>query len=131
MIRVGNCVISWLSSTVVKCHRRILLECCGSSGLAPGFDILSDKVINVLYYILILSSLGGWYQHVYIYIQMCTDWCHSLGEHTTQKRMFSVKDFFSKCDQIRSFQRICSHVLKKSLMENFNFCAVRWGRHVM
>ena len=27
-------------------------------------------------------------------------------------------DFFSKCDQIRSFLRIWSHLLKKSLMEN-------------
>ena len=32
---------------------------------------------------------------------------------------FSIKDFFSKCDQIHSFLRIWSHLLKKSLMENF------------
>ena len=32
---------------------------------------------------------------------------------------FSIKDFFSKCDQIRSFLQIWSHLLKKSLMENF------------
>ena len=37
---------------------------------------------------------------------------------------FSNKDFFSKCDQIGSFLRIWSHLLKKSYMENFNFCAV-------
>ena len=37
---------------------------------------------------------------------------------------FSIKDFFSKCDEIRSFLRICSHLLKKSVMENFIFCAV-------
>ena len=30
----------------------------------------------------------------------------------------------SKCDQICSILRIWSHFLKKSLMENFNFCAV-------
>ena len=34
---------------------------------------------------------------------------------------FSIKDFFSKCDQIRSFLRIWSHLLKKYLMENFIF----------
>ena len=45
---------------------------------------------------------------------------------TRQKMKFSIKDFFSKCDQIRSFLRIWSHLLKKSLMENFIFCAV-WG----
>ena len=37
---------------------------------------------------------------------------------------FSIKDFFSKCDQICSLLRIWSHLLKKSLMENFIFCAV-------
>ena len=37
---------------------------------------------------------------------------------------FSIKDFFSKCHQIGSFLRIWSHLLKKSLMENFIFCAM-------
>ena len=37
---------------------------------------------------------------------------------------FSIKDFYSKCDQIHSFLRIWSHLRKKSLMENFIFCAV-------
>ena len=37
---------------------------------------------------------------------------------------FSIKDFFSKCDQIGSFLRIWSDLLKKSLMENFIFCEV-------
>ena len=34
---------------------------------------------------------------------------------------FSIKDFFSKCDQIRRKLWIWSHSLKKSLMENFIF----------
>ena len=38
---------------------------------------------------------------------------------------FSIKDLFSKCDQIRNKLRILPYLLKKSLMENFNFCAVR------
>ena len=37
---------------------------------------------------------------------------------------FSIKDFFSKCDQICSFLRIWSRLLNKSLMENFIFCTV-------
>ena len=37
---------------------------------------------------------------------------------------FSIKDFFSKCDQIRNFLRIWSHLLKKSIISNFIFCAV-------
>ena len=44
--------------------------------------------------------------------------------HTAQKMKFSIKDFFSKCNQIRRKLRIWSHLLKKSLMGNFVFCAV-------
>ena len=43
---------------------------------------------------------------------------------TAKKLKFSRKDFFSKCDQIRRKLRIWSYLLKKSLMENFFFCAV-------
>ena len=43
---------------------------------------------------------------------------------TAQKMKFSIKDFFSKSDQIRSFLRVWSHLLKISFMENFIFCAV-------
>ena len=37
---------------------------------------------------------------------------------------FSIIDFYSKYDQIHRKLRIWSHLLKKSLMENFIFCAV-------
>ena len=37
---------------------------------------------------------------------------------------FSFKDILSKCDQISSFLRICSYLLKKPLMENFLLCPV-------
>ena len=37
---------------------------------------------------------------------------------------FSIKDFFSKCDLIRKKLRSWSHLLKKSLMENFTFYVV-------
>ena len=40
---------------------------------------------------------------------------------TAQKMKFSIKDFFSKFDQIRGKLRIWSHLLKKSFMENFSF----------
>ena len=44
--------------------------------------------------------------------------------YTAQKMKFSIKDFFSKCDQIGIFLRIWSDLLKKPLMENFIFGAV-------
>ena len=43
---------------------------------------------------------------------------------TLQKMKFFIKNFFRKRDQIRIKLRIWSHLLKKSLMENFIFCAV-------
>ena len=42
-----------------------------------------------------------------------------------QKIGFSIKDFFSIFDQIRrTFLRIWSHLLKKTLLENISFCAM-------
>ena len=48
------------------------------------------------------------------------------GTHAAQKMKFSIPDFFSKCDQIRSNLQIWSHLLKKSVMEKFIFCRVSW-----
>ena len=43
--------------------------------------------------------------------------------NTLRKKMnvSIIKDFFSKSDQIRRKLRIWSHLLKKSLLENFIF----------
>ena len=45
---------------------------------------------------------------------------------TAQQMKLSIKGFFSKRDQIRRklLSQFWSHLLKKYLMENFNFCAV-------
>ena len=48
-----------------------------------------------------------------------------INKITAQKMTFSIKDSFSKCDQIHSFLRIWSHLLKKSLMKICNFCTVK------
>ena len=37
-----------------------------------------------------------------------------LQQASAQKMKFSIKDFFSKCNQILSFLQIWSHLLKKS-----------------
>ena len=44
--------------------------------------------------------------------------------YAVQKIKFSIKDFFSKCDQIRRKLRIWSYLLKKFLMESLIFCVV-------
>ena len=43
---------------------------------------------------------------------------------TAQKLKFSIKDSFSKCDQMQSFLGIWSHLLKQFVKEDFIFCAV-------
>ena len=48
--------------------------------------------------------------------------------NTAQKMKLSIKDFFSKYDQIHSSLRIWSHLLKKSLTENFIFSTVESER---
>ena len=54
-------------------------------------------------------------------LDICADNEDSHSEHKSTnyhwtKMKFSIKDLFSKCDQIRSFQWIWSHLPKKSLM---------------
>ena len=49
----------------------------------------------------------------------------SLDTDTAQKMKFPIKDLFSKCDQIRRKLPVWSHLLNKSLMENFIFYVVR------
>ena len=50
--------------------------------------------------------------------------CYLQFVFAAQKMMFFIRDFFSKCDQIRWKLQICSYLLKKSLIENFIFRAV-------
>ena len=49
----------------------------------------------------------------------------ALNQNAAQKMKFLIKVFFSKCGQMRNFLQISSHLVKKSLMENFIFCAVK------
>ena len=55
--------------------------------------------------------------------------CHFY--YTSQKMKFSIQDFFSKCNQIQRKPRIWSQLLKKSLTENFLFCAVLVKKQTM
>ena len=52
----------------------------------------------------------------------------NIKTYTVQKMKFSIKDFYSKSDQICSFLRIWLNLLKKPLMENFIFlCCALFG----
>ena len=62
--------------------------------------------------------------HLSLYVCMKILIFWYLEQLSAQKLKFSIKDFFSKCHHIRRKLRIWSHLLKKSLMENFIFCEV-------
>ena len=49
---------------------------------------------------------------------------NAASDFTLEMNKFSFKDFFSNYEQILRKLRIWSHLLKKSLKENFIFCAV-------
>ena len=73
----------------------------------------------------ILRSLPGQSDILRFAMHVFKLYDYSGEPNTVQKVKFSIKDFFSKCDQIRRKLRIWSHLLKKPLMENFIFCAVK------
>ena len=50
--------------------------------------------------------------------------CYLYNQFTAPKMKFSITGFFSKYDQIRRELLIWSHLLKKSVMENFIFCSL-------
>ena len=47
----------------------------------------------------------------------------NIDFYTAQKLKFSVKGFFSNCEQIHKKLQICSHLLNKSLKKTF-LCSV-------
>ena len=55
----------------------------------------------------------------------------SVDPITAQKMKFSMKDFLSKYDQIRSFLRIWSYLLKTTLMENFIFYVMNVNKNLI
>ena len=60
------------------------------------------------------------------YLLLWIDLILTKGPHIAQKMKFSIKDFFSKCDQIRRKLRIWSYLPKKSLMEKSLTFFVQW-----
>ena len=74
---------------------------------------LRDSLLNcILMHFWLVHKVGS---HFY---ELVLTWsAKDEGINITQKLKFYIKDFFSECDQIRSFLRIWSHLLQKYLME--------------
>ena len=77
----------------------VLKKICGTNNIVKYPTIAPIANITYIWYLLVMHG-------------------------TAHTKKFSIKDFFSKCDQIRRKLQIWSHLLKKSLTENFMFCAV-------
>ena len=74
-------------------------------------------------------ALNSWWQQLLgktygLRFQNRAMFIHNFVYSTAQKMNFSIKDFFSKRDQICRRLRIWSHLLEKSLIEKFIFRAL-------
>ena len=82
-----------------------------------GLGVEIDHIVGSKILIIELAKLG---------FSIRYDEVNRFKQSALHKKMkFSIKDFFNKCDQIRRKLWIWSHLLKKSVMENFIFCAVQ------
>ena len=86
-----------------------------------GDEFSSRKCEELL--LILVDRKKTFEDHLLNNVQKINQKIQILARITAQKMTFSIKDFFSKCDQG------CSHLLKKSLMENFIFCAVNIKDH--
>ena len=94
------------SITLIWCKRLIIFF-----AILPKFNETSADML--------LSSFAT-SRFAHLFILQNDEWhwtiCRivfSTVYNTAQKMKFSIKDFFSKCDQICKFLRIWSHLLKK------------------
>ena len=69
-----------------------------------------------------MDKAGGNLEREVVVRESFTRWELFLWLATAQKNEVVVKDFFSKCDQIRMKLRIRPHLPKRFLMKNFIFC---------
>ena len=109
------------------------------SSESDGFVVVDVAESQTLIYYIYYTTLLLYYIILLINCIFSADfpgveslWKHTVSAefrenctNTEQKMKFSIKDFFSKCDQIHRKLQIWSYLLKKSLMESFIFCALK------
>ena len=97
------------------------------SYLTCSLYILSQRAPFSMWQRLLQTSYHSFQYHHRIHFLLIKG--STITNGTAQKMKFSIKDFFSKCDQIHRKLRIWSHLLKKFSMESFMFCAV-WFHNI-
>ena len=97
-----------------------------------GVLIVNFEHISHLVLVFLLLTLNRYKQSVtwfaeglWIFVVLGLILSLPITPNIAQKMKFSFKNYLGKCDQIHSFLQIWSHLLKKSLIRNFIFCAVK------
>ena len=106
-----RCACSWASA---KCHLN------AQKWLVFSEMLVFLKTCSTIP--IVVMMISNMFMSNNIVIIFCYLWWNQSILHCTKK--FFIKGFCSKSDQLRRKLRIWSHLLKKSLMENFIFCAV-------
>ena len=107
-----------------------VLRVTKTGGLKLCSISISSKVIpHTFPYSSVQFSFSSWFilftrSLILLLLLLWISLCFHQNTTGLTPQKFSIKDFFSKWDQIRSKLRIWSHLLKNSLMENFVFCAM-------
>ena len=135
-VKVVLIVKSSASCFHMKTKTLVDFQICISVPLSSPHKIFTSLLWNLKLYSLsylatlvylarLCDELGSHFRDVFTipYQTSMTEQC-TIWLYTTQKIKFSIKGFFSECDQIRKKLWIWPRLLKKSLMENFIFCAV-------
>ena len=110
--------VFWISNTKLL-KNKFLANVASYLKKFKPFDNSSKNVRSLKYTKLFLMRTSKFNRNeiICVFSQILKDLLRKTG-------VFSIKYFFRKCDQIREKLQIWSHLLKKSLMENFIFCAV-------
>ena len=121
-----SCISFWFkipwSETYI--YMKVSLKFTQNSCVMASFYDYSSPLNYISYFIYRTVSSTMW-SIFSKFLIFCWLWQNiktdeNIGNITAQKIKFSIKDFFSKCDQIRRKLQIWSHLLKKSIMENFS-----------
>ena len=121
-------LIELLQTSNTNEHDNILSEICRRTKSYDSIEELFNLNGCETLFPFLRSETEGIINKALSVFANCTNlderWRKAVSKVTAQKMKFFIEGFFSKCDQIRRKLRIWSHLLKKSSMENFTFCAV-------
>ena len=84
-----------------------------------SLDLCHER-LNLMSVLYLVLKFNSWTRNLW--------WLFQIS--TARKMKFSIKDFFSKCDQICNFLGIWSHLLKKSFMGSLIYLCCVWFTHV-